>query len=47
MKSIIILLGVIVVFLGFIGMMMCGVYSMLHEIKKSFRNKADNTDDEI
>lgn len=36
MTSIIILLGVIVVFLGFIIMMMCGIFGMLREFKKNF-----------
>lgn len=34
MTKIIILLGVIIVFLGFIMMMLCGIYTMLHDVKK-------------
>lgn len=35
MTKIIILLGVIAAFLGFIVMLMCGIFSILHNFKKN------------
>lgn len=40
MASIIILLGVIASFLGFALVMLCGIYSMLHDIKSLFKKEA-------
>lgn len=47
MTSIIVLLGVIAVFLGFIGMMMCGIFSLLHDLKKLFKKEIDSENEEI
>lgn len=47
MKTLIILLAVIVVFLGFIGMMMCGIFSLLHDLKKLFKKEIDSENEEI
>ena len=44
MASIIILLGVIATFLGFALVMLCGIYSMLHDLKKDARK--NNIDEE-
>lgn len=47
MTKIIILLGMIATFLGFALIMLCGIFSMLHDIKSVFKKETNNTDDEI
>lgn len=44
MKTLIIFLAVIVVFLGFISLMLCGIFSLLHDLKSLL--KRENPEDE-